>query len=84
MKNNKDDFYVYCLIDPNNNEPFYVGNGIGWTVLAFCRLSLDYSVHHRIPHLDKEKRICKTQKTVALIIIGHGSAGRWISILPFG
>ena len=29
MKKNKDDFYVYCLIDPNNNEPFYVGKGIG-------------------------------------------------------
>ena len=23
------DFYVYCLMDPRNNEPFYIGKGVG-------------------------------------------------------
>jgi hypothetical protein len=50
------DSYVYLLVDPRNNQPFYVGKGMG----NRCRFHLDeakYYVKRKSPKLNKIRKL---------------------------
>lgn len=40
-------YYVYQLIDPRNNKPFYIGKGSGDRVLTHAKFSSNCNNHHK-------------------------------------
>ena len=64
-------YYVYMLLDPTNNKPFYVGKGIDNRVfnhLAFALTDADASN----AKYDKIREIVQSGQTVKHIIVRHG------------
>lgn len=63
-------YYVYMLKDPNNNEIFYIGKGIGNRVFqhAIAAISSDDSSDK----LDRIRKIIGDKKQVEYYIVRHG------------
>lgn len=64
-------YYVYMLLDPTDNKPFYVGKGIDNRVfnhLACALTDIDTST----AKYDKIREIIQSQQTVNHIIVRHG------------
>ncbi|URW80956.1 GIY-YIG nuclease family protein [Xiashengella succiniciproducens] len=64
-------YYVYMLLDPSDNKPFYVGKGIDNRVfnhLACALIDTDTSN----TKYDKIREIVKNGQTVKHIIVRHG------------
>lgn len=75
-------YYVYCLVDPNNNLPFYVGKGINNRVFTHQKLAmqrsdqmlkeaLDFESDKSLK-LDKIVDILNTGKQIKSYIISYG------------
>ena len=41
QKDNQHIYYVYCLVDPRNNQPFYIGKGKDNRVFAHRQAALN-------------------------------------------
>ncbi len=63
-------YYVYCLIDPRTNKPFYIGKGKGNRVFQHVR-SLDDN-YFSSEKLEKIKEINNQGLEVKHLIIRHG------------
>jgi hypothetical protein len=66
--------YVYLLIDPRNNEEFYVGKGIGNRVFAHANDSLSEPLAEEEPNLklDRIREIRSQGKDGEHVILRHG------------
>lgn len=75
-------YYVYCLVDPNNNLPFYVGKGINNRVFSHQKLAMERSNQKLKEELDFESEkalkldrivdILKAGKQIESYIISYG------------
>jgi len=63
-------FYVYCLIDPRDEKPFYIGKGKGNRVFEHAQSSLDFELVS--DKLEKIREIKRKGFKVKHIIIRHG------------
>ncbi len=63
-------FYVYCLIDPRNKQPFYVGKGEGNLVFQHVQDALETSSSS--DKLDTIRDIHASGSSVNHVIIRHG------------
>ncbi len=63
-------FYVYLLIDPINDEIFYVGKGIGNRIFSHLNSALSNPVPS--DRLDKIREIQQRGKEVKHIVLRHG------------
>ena len=65
------EFYVYMLIDPKNNEPFYVGKGNSDRVFNHLNCALtDTDISNA--KYDRIREIIQSGQTVKHIIVRHG------------
>ena len=64
-------YYVYMLLDPTNNKPFYVGKGIDNRVFNHLACALtDIDISNT--KYDKIREITQSGQTVKHIIVRHG------------
>ena len=63
-------FYVYCLIDPKTNKPFYIGKGKGNRVFEHAKSSIESELIS--DKLEKIREINSEGFKVKHIIIRHG------------
>jgi len=63
-------YYVYLLIDPETDEPFYVGKGKNNRVFAHVNCSLE--TEHETDKYNEIRRIVESGHSVKHLIIRHG------------
>ena len=63
-------YYVYCLVDPRSEKPFYIGKGIGNRVFSHARNALEQNTP--TDKLDIIREIIGEKFQVDAIIIRHG------------
>ena len=63
-------FYVYCLIDPRDEKPFYIGKGKENRVFEHARSSIKNELNS--DKLEKIREIRSNGLKVKHIIIRHG------------
>lgn len=63
-------FYVYCLIDPRDDKPFYVGKGVGNRVFAHANDALESVTAS--DKLDIIRDITGAGLNVSYVIVRHG------------
>ena len=63
-------YYVYLLIDPTTNQPFYVGKGKDERVFNHLKCALEFETVS--DKYDKIREINNENKTVGHIIVRHG------------
>ncbi len=63
-------YYVYLLIDPNTDEPFYVGKGVENRVFAHVNCALDTETEN--DKYDEIRRIQNEGNQVKHVIVRHG------------
>lgn len=63
-------FYVYCLIDPRDDKPFYVGKGVGNRVFAHANDALESGTAS--DKLDIIRDITDAGQNVGYVIVRHG------------
>jgi hypothetical protein len=66
----KIEYYVYALIDPRDNKPFYVGKGKANRV--FNHALADLQTEETNDKLDKVREIISAGKKVEHVILRHG------------
>ncbi|MDI9357363.1 MAG: hypothetical protein QM528_00270 [Phycisphaerales bacterium] len=64
-------YYVYVLLDPTDNNPFYVGKGVGNRVFDHCLCALKDTDTSNAKY-DKIREIIESKKEVNHIIVRHG------------
>jgi hypothetical protein len=64
-------YYVYILLDPRDNKPFYVGKGIDNRVFNHLACALT-DIDTSNAKYDKIREITQTSQTVKHIIVRHG------------
>jgi hypothetical protein len=63
-------YYVYCLVDPRTEKPFYVGKGKGNRVFAHARDALEQP--NATDKLDTIREIVNVGQQVDYVIVRHG------------
>lgn len=63
-------YYVYLLVDPETDEPFYVGKGYNNRV--FDHIKCELGAEHETPKYNKIVSIKKKGQTVKHVIVRHG------------
>ena len=64
-------YYVYILLDPTDNKPFYVGKGIDNRVFSHLACALT-DIDTSSAKYDKIREITQSGQTVKHIIVRHG------------
>ena len=64
------DFYVYCLIDPSNDEAFYIGKGIGNRIFDHEKCAIKSKSSNL--KLDRIREIKSRGDNVKMLILRHG------------
>lgn len=64
-------YYVYMLLDPNNNKPFYVGKGVDNRVFNHLSCALTDTDTSNAKY-EKIREIVQSGQTVKHIIVRHG------------
>ena len=69
-------YYVYFLIDPTTNQPFYVGKGKDDRVLDHLKCALEFGTISDSDKYEKIREITSEGKVVGHIIVRHGLSER--------
>lgn len=65
-------YYVYVLLDPKDNKPFYVGKGINNRVFNHLDCALTDNIDTSTAKYDKIRELVNNGQTVKHVIVRHG------------